>query len=663
MAPPYHPDCDYAPITDSPIRQADHDPPAVTVTLRASTSSSTSGTNPIRNITLRPDVPVIVGRSSKHEAKNLCPTNDNALYDCPVISRRHAEVELRVNRYKVEKHTISIKDTNSMHGTSVNGQKLEKLRPFELRVGDTIRLGDSVNRADSKYPDATLRGPANILIDNYEGVTLTLDCVSTATQKNTAHLKSATSGYGYESESGFDDDDDEDDDEDDDIEVVGSVTHTTPDQTDVKTGTMAAKSGLSSQEAIDLEEDDDDEEEEDVVEDVTKEPQEFGRSVFVPDSYADDSNAPAPHANTQFYSAPTFATPHEDEELGSIAGDAWPNDDLISEHSDGDVQSSDDEEVVHHTAARFNIADFRDHSPSPERADEEEDDDERPEEYSSKPTRALYSPEIGTLGDDPDRDAEATREAAAPARPHYDPVRGFQTSASSTYKAYTSRSYDMPYPSASGVYTDSWLSSKWDVRPTGSNQDHRSLKQDTQIPPSYSYGTPYFSLYSADPKPNHLYPFGDVTSNNFLVQPEQGPHEEDQVFSLASLPEYAHSPMQVPVEHSAPPTLSKKRKSSEISNDEPETAASEAQPQSVEFIHFTNSSELPRLQVQQNDAVPVVPSGEPRLKKQRMAKRPQNSMLRAAAIEAGKYTAGAIIGGIGLVTLLASPIGEALANC
>lgn len=187
------------------------------MTLRA--SRLTSGTNITRNITLRPDVPVIVGRSSKHEAKNLAPTNDNALYDCPVISRRHAELELRVNRYKVENHTISIKDTNSMHGTSVNGKQLEKLRPFELRVGDTIRLGDSVNRADSEYPDANhlLRSTANMLTDNYEGVTLTLDCVSTATQKNTAHLKSTTSGYGYQSESGFDDDDDDDDDDDGDM--------------------------------------------------------------------------------------------------------------------------------------------------------------------------------------------------------------------------------------------------------------------------------------------------------------------------------------------------------------------------------------------------------------------------------------------------------------
>lgn len=103
-----------------------------------------------RRITLLPDTPVSVGRSSRSEAKNLSANGDNALFDCPVISRKHAEIELKINRWASETERITITDTKSMHGTSVNGDKLQCHKPFQLQPGDTIRLGDHISRADSE---------------------------------------------------------------------------------------------------------------------------------------------------------------------------------------------------------------------------------------------------------------------------------------------------------------------------------------------------------------------------------------------------------------------------------------------------------------------------------------------------------------------------------
>jgi pSer/pThr/pTyr-binding forkhead associated (FHA) protein len=222
--------------------EADVQPPAVTITLR----STRQVTNTSRNIILRPDEPVNVGRSSRSEAKNLSATADNALFDCPVISRRHAELELKVNKWTEERHQVYIKDTGSMHGTSVNGQKLQSSRPFQLQVGDTIRLGESVNRADSEYfNDQFHCFLTDMTEDNYDGVTLTLDCISTATKKNTTQVNSSQQGISVPSasESDFDDDDDV---SDGGADLQPSSVHTTPDQTHPTSGAQpSAKMGSS----------------------------------------------------------------------------------------------------------------------------------------------------------------------------------------------------------------------------------------------------------------------------------------------------------------------------------------------------------------------------------------------------------------------------------
>jgi hypothetical protein len=103
---------------------------------------------------------------------------------------------------------------------------------------------------------------------------------------------------------------------------------------------------------------------------------------------------------------------------------------------------------------------------------------------------------------------------------------------------------------------------------------------------------------------------------------------------------------------------SKKRKAPEIStSDEPVTTAQA--PTSSDAIETANVTDASTNTVA-TTAAPTEPQPKKRKIKQAHS---QRSMLRTAVIEAGKYTAGAIIGGIGLVTILASPIGEALASC
>lgn len=52
--------------------------------------------------------------------------------DCPLVSRRHAKVTTRAGRAYIE-------DTQSTHGTRLNGTALKK--PTRLRPGDCVEIG------------------------------------------------------------------------------------------------------------------------------------------------------------------------------------------------------------------------------------------------------------------------------------------------------------------------------------------------------------------------------------------------------------------------------------------------------------------------------------------------------------------------------------------
>ncbi len=101
-----------------------------------------------RLLNLTNSEPITIGRASKSDIKNLQGAKHNALFDCPIISRQHAEVQL--HPYKARHEQVTITDKNSMHGTFVNMHRLKANEPWVLRTGDSIKLGDKVTRGTGK---------------------------------------------------------------------------------------------------------------------------------------------------------------------------------------------------------------------------------------------------------------------------------------------------------------------------------------------------------------------------------------------------------------------------------------------------------------------------------------------------------------------------------
>jgi len=641
--------------------------PAVTLTL-TSIRRTQDGT---RHIVLHPDEPVIIGRSSRSEVKNLSSSTNNALFDCPVVSRRHAEFTLNMNKWDAkEMHKIYITDTESMHGTSVNNQKLQPLKRFHLRVGDVIRLGDSVNHGQSEHPLTEVRrvaSHADNISDSYDGVMVTLDCISVAGQKESAKVKSAQRGISCPSGSDFDSDDDS-------VEEVDapSSAQTTPDQPAEKPKMKKlVPFGSSIANGIIL--DDDNE-----PQSVAAVPRITARSIVVPDTYAEDSydapdNAPNVERTLRFDETVTdhSRTAADDDVEETVSDDGGEDSEM---HFSDDVQSqasnddnTSDAASSHHSSdsEAESMSDFHDDDEEGEWAEQDEhlhyfihddrnedptysthddqDEEEGPEVMSSKRTQSV---EIGTSGDasnyhdyQPEPSDAPPREPAAPARPHYDPVRGMFQVATAPFmdNAPTVRAYDsFPPPSHSGVYADVWNSSKWDVGPTDVVANNFTFPQSfpyapsegAWAPPKYA---PVHSEWSALDNPN-----------------------------LASMHNICDG--------------SKKRKASEISiGFEPMATAPEFQPSTAEGTQAPHPSFVFPERVQHEDhaeesfisaATEEPLTVEPQPKRLKTCQpRTKKNMLRTAAIEATKYTAGAIIGGIGIVTILASPLGEVLASC
>jgi pSer/pThr/pTyr-binding forkhead associated (FHA) protein len=78
-----------------------------------------------RNRSVKVQKRIVIGRSSE------C---DIPLPSDPLVSRRHAVIELEAGTY-------SIKDLGSTNSTYVNNSPIRKNKPVTLYVGDVIRIG------------------------------------------------------------------------------------------------------------------------------------------------------------------------------------------------------------------------------------------------------------------------------------------------------------------------------------------------------------------------------------------------------------------------------------------------------------------------------------------------------------------------------------------
>lgn len=233
--PDAHPSLLYKPNTDML-------PLAISITL-----TSIRGGSDIRNITLRPGEPCLIGRASRSTLKHLDARGDNALFDCPVISREHAE--LRASLWDVVENQISITDKGSMHGTRVNGVKLRQGSPKTLRSGDTIQLGEKVTRGDStsNLLDESLDPANHPSSGTHDGIFVTFSTRRNSTQAPNTNASYTPAGkpsgvycypYSSEEESDYGSDDNTSVFSDKDEVQEASSPKTTPEQVKAKLGSQ-----------------------------------------------------------------------------------------------------------------------------------------------------------------------------------------------------------------------------------------------------------------------------------------------------------------------------------------------------------------------------------------------------------------------------------------
>lgn len=638
------------------------------------------GSRTSRRIPLSPDAPVNVGRSSRSEVKNLSAADDNALFDCPVISRKHAELELKLNHWTEQKQQITLKDTRSMHGTSVNGTKLMPGKPFQLRVGDTIRLGDNVHRADSasSVPSALASSHrAHGSTGSYDGIILVLDAITSAAPQPSTQVKSSQPGISCPSgsESEFEEDDNDSDHSE---EAHDSSAHTTPDQAAAKDDAQSPPEPASSfSKVINLEDDK-------PVASASRPA--FPYPLAIPDTYDNENVLEVKSANRgdalkSSLSQSAFDVESDDDDMASRGlGDSWSDESDYGEHlySDGD-----EEEVPPTTSFRSFGGDSQD---LVDQADQ--DDDEGPEVMSSKRDP---SKELESLNDGSEHIAQD--DANVRGKSHYDPVRGFQvptkhTDASTgenTIRASTStsRPYDHHprFASANDTFADVHHSSRWDIGPDGATTygvnggpATRNMPAAMQYQDSTTSWMSPQNAYDADSQAWPSLPWGQSSTYNAatesllatsLMNPSTVAGETGQpVLSSSFGAACPYFTARSQPESSRPTPLATsnlKRTASEMAaiNEIPvPVIPSQAFPPEASAQSSAQDKSIAI------EDVPV-PNTEPALKKRKI-KQPRTkkgSIFKTAAAEAGKYAAGALVGGVGLVALLASPLGARLAEC
>ncbi|KAI8930818.1 hypothetical protein NX059_011841 [Plenodomus lindquistii] len=90
-----------------------------------------------------------IGRASKSVTKpHLMPSANNAFIDSPVISREHAVLSATLTNGTPH---VYITDRGSMHGTMINGRKLQPDTPERLSPGDMLQFGIDVNRNEDFF--------------------------------------------------------------------------------------------------------------------------------------------------------------------------------------------------------------------------------------------------------------------------------------------------------------------------------------------------------------------------------------------------------------------------------------------------------------------------------------------------------------------------------
>ncbi|TKA40770.1 hypothetical protein B0A54_08040 [Friedmanniomyces endolithicus] len=447
-----------------------------------------------RLLNLTNSEPITIGRASKSDIKNLQGAKHNALFDCPIISRQHAEVQL--HPYKARHEQVTITDKNSMHGTFVNMHRLKANEPWVLRTGDSIKLGDKVTRGTETH-----RGTDVIYRRCEEVVNPTSSIIATTTATRTFAVPS--------------DSEDESDNSSVDVPIPTSSANTTPEQPRAMLGSQQkpidVEINTSFKTVINIDDDDDDELllhrlPKTVLHEEAVQPR-----LIVKDTYDAEEIATRAVENDAPYHLGRVSPVNENENEG---GDEDEDEDAASDTSSLAPSHYGDEEGAHSEsgdnlsdsdASDIDISGFEASDLVISDFSDEEDDEDGPEEMSSA---KLPSPELGeSLNAERVEDSIAATpyapnylKEAVPPHSRYDPVRGMEAS--------------RPYPMGPQLRAPPAYTSRWDMQP--GNTVEQSLSQGMSLPrPQYPASMPQ-SLQSCYPPTYH-------PQYTFMSQPNRVP--------------------------------------------------------------------------------------------------------------------------------------------
>ncbi|KAK0278422.1 hypothetical protein LTR35_009161 [Friedmanniomyces endolithicus] len=468
-----------------------------------------------RLLNLTNSEPITIGRASKSDIKNLQGAKHNALFDCPIISRQHAEVHL--HPYKARHEQVTITDKNSMHGTFVNMHRLKANEPWVLRTGDSIKLGDKVTRGTETH-----RGTDVIYRRCDEVVNPTSSIITTTTATRTFAVPS--------------DSEDESDNSSVDVPIPTSSANTTPEQPKAMLGSQQkpidVENNTSFKTVINIDDDDDDELllhrlPKTVLHEEAVQPR-----LIVKDTYdAEEIDTRAIEVDAPYLLG--RVSPVNENENENEDGDEDEDEDAPSDTSSLAPSHYGDEEGAHSEsgdnlsdsdASDIDISGFEVSDLVISDFSDEEDDEDGPEEMSSA---KLPSPELGgSLNAERVEDSIAATpyapnylKEAVPPHSRYDPVRGMEASRpypmGPQLRAPPAYTYGTPaYP---GPFTaaDAFGSSRWDMQP--GNTVEQSLGQGMSLPrPQYPASIPpplqpycpptYHPQYTFMSQPNRVPP-------------------------------------------------------------------------------------------------------------------------------------------------------------
>lgn len=401
MARPTAASCEHTPPSSPHTKcsSADQNPTATTITLTSLKTKSD-----VRTVNLELWAPQLVGRASRTKSKNLEAAEDNILFNCPVISRRHAEIELQRSGGREQ---VVIRDTGSTHGTRLNGVPLEKDGSRTIRQGDVIQLGEKVTRGEGMPYDNdthmdTTETHSLMSTDAHDDIVLLVGLDEPPRSQESHTLKESQTSRGFAAPTYTDDEEDSEFPSEDEVSEASqheeaSSAKTTPEQRKAGPGTPEQPINVDELaprkvQVINLVEDTDDE-------------RRISQSPAVPRSPL--VTAPVDQTSNRLSGEGLLTVVPETLDVNTkpvtsiCAGVSFGAEDHQLVESDVEDQDYEDNDFLNYDDIRSDISFYDDESlrsTSDAGEDEDDDDDDGPETYSSKQPREP-SPELGTPGD------------------------------------------------------------------------------------------------------------------------------------------------------------------------------------------------------------------------------------------------------------------------